>query len=351
MMPPFSTDKTSRVRFLDLDPLLPELRREGTLFMPESIRIERSGIYKFNDEPYIEKVVFGKYGCPETTSSFRTNMSRAVVNYDVDERLPDCAMVSPEHGVVMMNTNEGCGPSVLQGEEVYHFEWEPRCLMLVLAADNERQYLDEAMRAGRLLSDPFLVSVNFTVGLGPNPDAALVGTNCAHSRLMMKNYELDTTLHAEYRELKQVRDDLVTYNDLLKFWQHVLASRRKFLPPNPPPPPPPPAPGGPDGAPAPPAPPMQVTFEEQTQQFVDQIAVLEAREKELVELVSHCTMGSRAAGTTCGLPPDEVRNRPFQLLFRSAKAPVRCFLAGAGSVVGRRRHAVQRVLDALDARV
>ena len=218
MMPPFSTDKTSRVRFLDLDPLLPELRREGTLFMPESIRIERSGIYKFNDEPYIEKVVFGKYGCPETTSSFRTNMSRAVVNYDVDERLPDCAMVSPEHGVVMMNTNEGCGPSVLQGEEVYHFEWEPRCLMLVLAADNERQYLDEAMRAGRLLSDPFEINVSFTVGLGPNPDAALVGTNCAHSRLMVKNYELDTTLHAEYRELKQVRDDLVTYNDLLKFW-------------------------------------------------------------------------------------------------------------------------------------
>ena len=230
MMPPFSTDKTSRVRFLDLDPLLPELRREGTLFMPESIRIERSGIYKFNDEPYIEKVVFGKYGCPETTSSFRTNMSRAVVNYDVDERLLDCAMVSPEHGVVMMNTNEGCGPSVLQGEEVYHFEWEPRCPMLVLAADNERQYLDEAMRAGRLLSDPFLVSVNFTVGLGPNLDAALVGTNCAHSRLMMKNYELDTTLHAEYRELKQVRDDLVTYNDLLKFWQHVLASRRFSYP-------------------------------------------------------------------------------------------------------------------------
>ena len=188
------------------------------------------------------------------------------------------------------------------------------------------------------------------MGLGPNPDAALVGTNCAHSRLMMKNYELDTTLHAEYRELKQVRDDLVTYNDLLKFWEHVrrrslrsktrpsltlsrrasqvLASRRLFLPPNPPPPPPPPpAPGGPDGAPAPPAPvrfgirttspmpfvtgarfawqPMQVTFEEQTQQFVDQIAVLEAREQELVELVSHCTMGSRAAGTTCGLPPAE----------------------------------------------
>jgi hypothetical protein len=154
MMPPFSTDRTSRVRFLDLDPLLPELRREGTLFMPEAVQIERTGIYNFDDAPYIEKVVFGKYGCPDTTSSFRTNMSRATVNFDVDPRLPDCAMVAPEHGVVMMNMNEGCGPSVLPREEVYHFEWEPRCLMIVLAADNERQYFDEAMRAGRLLSDP-----------------------------------------------------------------------------------------------------------------------------------------------------------------------------------------------------
>jgi len=51
--------------------------------------------------------------------------------------------------------------------------------------------------------------------------------------------------------------------------------------------------------------PAQVTFDEQTQQLEDQIAALEAREKELVELVSHCTMGSRAAGTTCGLAPDE----------------------------------------------
>lgn len=82
----------------------------------------------------------------------------------------------------------------------------------------------------------------------------------------------------------------------------MLASRRKFLPPNPPPPPQPP----PAGANAPPAPPgLWTTFDEQTQQFEDQIAVLEAREQELVELVSHCTMGSRAAGTTCGLPPDE----------------------------------------------
>ena len=153
-MPPFSTERTSRVRFLDLDPLLPELRREGTLFMPEAVELKRTGIYNFDDAPYIEKVVFGKYGCPETTSSFRTNMSRATVNYDVDPRLPDCAMVAPEHGAVMMNMNEGCGPSVLPREEVYHFEWEPRCLMLVLSAENERQYLDEAMRAGRLLSDP-----------------------------------------------------------------------------------------------------------------------------------------------------------------------------------------------------
>jgi hypothetical protein len=55
---------------------------------------------------------------------------------------------------------------------------------------------------------------------------------------------------------------------------------------------------------------MQVTFDEQTQQFEDQIAALEAREAELVRIVSKCTIGSRAAGVTCGLAPDEAPD-PF----------------------------------------
>ena len=65
-MPPIADTKDSRLRFLDLDPLLAEIRGpEGTAWVPESARVLRSGAYQFLDEPYIEQVIVAKYGCPE----------------------------------------------------------------------------------------------------------------------------------------------------------------------------------------------------------------------------------------------------------------------------------------------
>lgn len=44
-----STSKWSRIRYKDLKPMLPSLRREGTAWMPHSVKIERSGIYNFRE--------------------------------------------------------------------------------------------------------------------------------------------------------------------------------------------------------------------------------------------------------------------------------------------------------------
>ena len=83
-MPPLATDRESRLRFLDLDPLLPELRREGTLFLPMSVEVLRSGTYSFLDAPFIEKIAFTKLGCPGPNEvlNFATNVSRAEVNFE-----------------------------------------------------------------------------------------------------------------------------------------------------------------------------------------------------------------------------------------------------------------------------
>jgi hypothetical protein len=62
--PPLATDQGSRIRFLNLDPLLADLRREGTAFVPTSVRLLRSKNYGFFDEPYFESVHFTKLGCP-----------------------------------------------------------------------------------------------------------------------------------------------------------------------------------------------------------------------------------------------------------------------------------------------
>ena len=51
-MPPLGAEPSSRLRFLDLVPLLDEVRgEEGTAWIPESVRVNRSGFYEFFDEP------------------------------------------------------------------------------------------------------------------------------------------------------------------------------------------------------------------------------------------------------------------------------------------------------------
>ena len=64
-MPPLGGEPASRLRFLDLVPLLDEVRgEEGTAWIPESVRVNRSGFYEFFDEPFIEAIHFSAKSCP-----------------------------------------------------------------------------------------------------------------------------------------------------------------------------------------------------------------------------------------------------------------------------------------------
>jgi len=97
-MPPILATKESRLRFLDLDPLLAELRREGTAFIPEAVQVLRTETGNFLDEPFVESVVFAKFGCPEMfddgIASFAGNTSRASVNFEAPAPLLPCFCAS-----------------------------------------------------------------------------------------------------------------------------------------------------------------------------------------------------------------------------------------------------------------
>jgi hypothetical protein len=163
-MPPIADTRESRLRFFNLDPLLSDIRgSEGTAWIPESARVLRSGAYQFLDEPYIEQIIVAKQGCPEMydngLDSYGSNVSRASVNFQVNPKKPDCAHPIPEDGLNLVNMNGDCGVTILPGELVDGFPFEPRCLVLVLAAESEKVVFDEMMAAGRKMSDPF---VSFT---------------------------------------------------------------------------------------------------------------------------------------------------------------------------------------------
>ena len=321
-MPPLGTTKDSRLRFVDLDPLLTDLRQEGTAFMPEAVRILRSGRDGFLDEPFVESVHFSRFGCPQMfdngVDNFGTDVSRATVNFEVQPETPDCAHPTPEDGLTILNTNQNCGRLILPGELVTGFEYEPRCMVIVLTTDNEKQLFDEMAAAGRDLSDPIRVSVNYSVATGATPDVKLATTSCHNGHVLLRNYELDRTGQDQLNELETIRNSIEVYTQLIEFTKHLRNSEARvaiddgkatLLADSPlPPPPPPPAPGGPDGSPAPPAPPETVSLDRQVQLYETEKEELEDRELVLVETLTSCVVGDRAEDTVCGLTSNEVTN-------------------------------------------
>ena len=100
-MPPIADTKDSRLRFLNLDPLLADIRgAAGTAWIPEAAQILRSAS-DFLDSPHIEQIIVARQACPEMfddgLSSYGSNVSRASVNFQVNPKKPDCAQCALSH--------------------------------------------------------------------------------------------------------------------------------------------------------------------------------------------------------------------------------------------------------------
>ena len=103
---------------------------------------------------------FTEKSCPfmadDGLSSFETNQSRSEVNFEVDEDKPNCALIQPTKGHAMIQLDGTCANEVVAGELIEGFEFEPRCLVLVMALESEKAMFESMMAAGRILTDPFV---------------------------------------------------------------------------------------------------------------------------------------------------------------------------------------------------
>ena len=237
----------------------------------------------------------------------------------VDEEKPHCALVQPTKGHTMIQLDGTCGTEIVAGELIEGFEFEPRCLVVVIAMESEKELFNAMLSAGRILTDPFEIQVNFTMATGNDPDVKVASTNCHNSHVMLRNYELDTTGQAERDELAQVRSDITMYENLITFTKHLINSQALVGPPDawgrvtllspqpsPPPPPPPVAELVDVWQPRhPPAPPEIVAGSVLVQRYEGNILDLEAREVELVLKLDACFVKDRAEGTVCGLNSNE----------------------------------------------
>ena len=161
------------------------------------------------------------------------------------------------------------------------------------------------------------IQLNYTIATGSDPDVKIASTNCQNSKVLLRNYELDTTMQAERDELAQVRADMEMYTELAAFTKTLINSQAMvttdengfatLLSPKPsPPPPPPPVPDVAPNAPMhPPAPPATVSGQMLITRYEGFVLDLEAREDELVIKLNDCFVKDRAEGTVCGLNSNE----------------------------------------------
>ena len=244
--------------------------------------------------------------------------------------------------MTLLNLNEKCSRSIVAREVVEGFDFEPKCLVLVLAHENERLAFDAMMAAGRLLSDPFVIDVNYTVATGPAPDVKLASTNCHNGKVLLRNYELDRTGQETLNELEAVRANVSTYSAASTEWKEVM--RRIPL-------------GDPDPATGafvlydkpPPSPPGILGPKERLVYYQEQLALNEAREAEILEEISDCFVRDRSDTVVCGLPENEARSK-LASWFRVQPFSARVAHAGARPVDGAQRRQVPRLRDASDAR-
>ena len=101
--------------------------------------------------------------------------SLAYVTFGTKEGRENCVEVDPDHAVTLFYRDAVCNAGRSQTEEYVVQKpttWVPKCIIALIEADSRAKMRDELIEAGRVLTDPFLVSFNFTTALAADPDVA-----------------------------------------------------------------------------------------------------------------------------------------------------------------------------------
>ena len=233
-------------------------------------------------------------------SNFDTNVSRSQVSFEVDDDKPNCALVVPGEGMTMLNLNAECHREIVAKELIEGFEFEPKCLVLTLAMENEQEMFNSMLASGRIMTDPFEIRVWYTVATGEHPDVKLASTNCHNGKILRENYLLDTTGQAELTALEGWRENVTKFSKLVELTERTQG----YLPMGT---------WDEDGflrmfPPSPPLQPGQQTVDGLIKDYKEQLVINQALVDLTVEKYSECFVADRSDETVCGLSENEAPN-------------------------------------------
>ncbi len=137
--------------------------------------------------------------------------NRGYVSFGTREGRENCIEVDSSRAVTLFYRNKICRHGRSEYEEFQPHKptsWQPRCLIALIEADSRAKLRDELVEAGRVLTDPLLVQINFTTTLSPNPDMEVAAENCGLGHLLRDAYHADLAGQEEYNLLGQAITNL-----------------------------------------------------------------------------------------------------------------------------------------------
>ena len=219
--------------------------------------------------------------CHEGASPYNQSDTRSLVTIgQVNNGYADCVHAAPGETREMFYRNKNCighREPTEEYQEERPLEFQAKCMVILIEESSRKALLDMLVAAGRFLSDPLRIMVNYTTALSRDPDLAVSSMNCALGELISKNHERDQVGQELQQQLVDLQAALEVKSKQVTLVDKTIRGLSAYRPPKSPPPPFP-APY-PDGLIAPPAAPVAVTYHEWLIQ-------LRVEENELVKSIS-----------------------------------------------------------------
>ena len=179
--------------------------------------------------------------------------------------------------------------------------WQPKCIVVLLAAESRAALRDQLMEQGRILVDPLQLNLNYTTSTSDNPDLEVASANCALGRELRMLHKHDMAGQAERDRLVALQAELAQARVQHELFDRVAQGLSAYRPPaSPPPPSPPPAPTN-----TPPAAPGQVSIGERSNQLRERVELLEVAVTEAATAIDLCVP---SATNICGRSSERAPN-------------------------------------------
>jgi hypothetical protein len=163
--------------------------------------------------------------------------TRALVSLGTVRGRESCVEADPDRTITLFYRNNACRVghrAFEEGARHVPSAFEPRCIVVLLAAESRAALRDEFLDVNRMLTYPLKINVSYVVATSDNPDLAATSTSCALGALLQDAHAGDMVGQDKRDVLTDAQATLVQKRQQLEVFERVYNGLPIYLPPRPP---------------------------------------------------------------------------------------------------------------------